>query len=147
MNFARGKYLLKNPKKYVGAKLPIYRSSWEWHFMSMCDTHPNIENWSSEGIKIPYLCPLSNRPTVYVPDFLISYIDKTGKKHVEIIEIKPRSQTMKEHVGRSLHNQSQYVRNQAKWQAANTWCQQRGVNFRIINEQDMFHNGRPGKKK
>jgi hypothetical protein len=34
-NFARGKYELKNPEKYIGTKTPMYRSSWEWHFMKM----------------------------------------------------------------------------------------------------------------
>jgi TnsA endonuclease N terminal len=146
MNFARGPFLLKNPDKYIGTKTPVYRSSWEWHFMTMCDNHPNIENWASESVKIPYVCPLTNRPTVYVPDFFISYVDKTGKKHVEIVEIKPRSQTMRESVGKNVYNQSQFVKNQAKWQAAHHWCQQRGVQFRVINEQDIFHQGQRRKK-
>jgi hypothetical protein len=140
MKFSRGPYTLKNPAKYVGTNNPIYRSSWEWHFMHMCDTHPNIENWASESVRIPYLDPLTNQPTTYVPDFFISYIDKTGKKYTEIVEIKPRSQTVRESVGKSVYNQAQYVKNQAKWEAANIWCKQRGVRFRVINEQDMFHS-------
>ena len=43
-NFARGRYELKNPEKYIGTKTPTYRSSWEWHFMKMCDDHPAIQN-------------------------------------------------------------------------------------------------------
>jgi len=35
--FAQGKYVLKNPDKYIGNKTPTYRSSWEWAVMNMCD--------------------------------------------------------------------------------------------------------------
>lgn len=143
--FAKGKFLLKNPGKYVGNKEPTYRSSWEWHFMHMCDNHPNITNWASEGVKIPYQCPLTGKHTVYVPDFLIQYEDKHGKKLTELVEIKPANQMLKERVGKNVYNQAQYVKNQAKWAAAGAWCKQNGIIFRIINEQDIFHN--PKKRK
>lgn len=141
-NFAKGKFQLTNPAKYVGNKTPIYRSSWEWTFMNMCDTHPNITNWASEGVKIPYRDPLTGKQTVYVPDFLIQYEDKYGKKKTELIEIKPASQMLKERVGKNVYNQAQFIKNQAKWAAAGLWCKQNGIIFRIINENDMFHNGK-----
>lgn len=144
-NFAKGKYNLKNPAKYVGLKAPIYRSSWEWHFMKMCDDHPNIINWASEGVKIPYRDPLTGKQTVYVPDFLIQYKDKAGQRLTELIEIKPANQMIKEKVGKNVYNQAQFVKNQAKWAAAGLWCKQNGIQFRIINEGDIFHN--PKKKK
>ena len=140
--FAKGRFSCQYPEKYVGLKLPIYRSSWEWSFMNMCDTHPNITNWASESVKIPYKDPLSGRQTVYVPDFLIQYEDKHGKKKTELIEIKPASQMLKERVGKNPYNQAQYVKNQAKWAAASAWCKQNGIIFRVINENDIFHNGR-----
>jgi hypothetical protein len=52
MNFARGKFSLKNPAKYVGTKTPTYRSSWEQSFMRLCDEHPNVYQWASEAIRI-----------------------------------------------------------------------------------------------
>jgi len=30
----------------------------------------------------------------------------------------------------------------AKWEAAKAWCKQRGIIFRVINENDIFHNGK-----
>ena len=143
--FAKGRFLLKNPSKYVGNKEPIYRSSWEWHFMHMCDNHANITNWASEGVKIPYQCPLTGKHTIYVPDFLIQYQDKQGTRKTELVEIKPANQMLKERVGKNVYNQAQYVKNQAKWAAAGAWCKQNGIIFRIINEQDIFHN--PKKRK
>lgn len=136
--FANGKYQVQNPEKYVGNKQPTFRSSWEYTFMHTCDTHPAIQKWASEAISIPYRCPLTGRQTVYIPDFFIQYVDKQGAIHTELVEVKPRNQTMKEHVGRNKNNQIEYARNMAKWQAATAWCRKQGIKFRVINEQDLF---------
>jgi hypothetical protein len=139
--FAQGRFLPKNPEKYVGTRTPIYRSSWEFVFMKTCDENPGIEQWASEAIKIPYRDPTTGRGTVYVPDFLIVYNDKNGKKHAELIEIKPSDQQLLEKVGKNLGKQLQYVKNMAKWEAARAWCKQKGLTFRVINENDLFHQG------
>lgn len=139
--FAKGKFTMKNPEKYVGTKIPTYRSSWEWSFMRFCDTNPSVQKWASEAIQIPYKDPLTGRHTVYVPDFFIQYVDKNNKMNVELLEIKPASQTLLERVGKNKYNQAQFVKNQAKWQAANAWCRQQGIKFRILNENDLFHQG------
>jgi len=140
--FAQGKYTLKNPNKYIGTKTPTYRSSWEFAFMRFCDEHPNVEQWASEAIKIPYRNPLTGKQTIYVPDFFIAYADKSGSQRVELIEVKPANQTIKEKLGNSRSNQAAWVINQAKWQAARIWCKQKGIFFRIVNEGDIFHQGR-----
>ena len=139
--FASGKYTVLDPKKYVGKKNPTYRSSWELQFMRFCDTHPSIQKWASEAISIPYRCPLTGRQTIYVPDFFIQYMDKNGQVHTELIEIKPQNQTLREKVGRNKNNQLQYAKNVAKWRAAQAWCKAQGIKFRVVNEQDIFHNG------
>jgi len=139
--FAQGKYTVENPEKYVGNKKPTYRSSWEFAFMKFCDTHPSVQKWASEAISIPYRCPLTGKSTIYVPDFFIQYTDKTGKSFVELIEVKPQNQTLAEKVGKNRHNRQQYFKNVAKWRAAQAWCKQQGIKFRVINEQDMFHSG------
>jgi hypothetical protein len=136
--FARGKFVIKNPAKYVGTKNPTYRSSWEWTFMNFCDTNPSIVKWASEAIQIPYRDPLTQKQTVYVPDFFIQYLDKRGRMLTELIEIKPASQTILERVGKNKYNQAQFVKNQAKWAAANMWCKQQGLKFRVLNENDIF---------
>jgi hypothetical protein len=108
--------------------------------MSFLDHNPSIQQWSSESLKIPYRDPLTGKQTIYVPDFLVVYMDKTQKKHAELWEIKPANQTLIEKVGKNPYNQAQFVKNQAKWAAAAQWCQQQGIKFRIINEGDIFHN-------
>ena len=131
----------KYPDKYIGKRTPLARSSWEFVFMRMLDEHPGVEKWASESIQIPYRDPLTGRQTIYVPDFFIMYLDKTQKKHAELVEVKPRSQTLREAVGKSAYNQQEYIKNLAKWEAATAWCKQQGIKFRVVNEDDIFHNG------
>ena len=146
LKFSQGIYLIKNPQKYIGRRDPKYRSSWEMTFMMFCDNNPSIQEWASEPVKIPYRDPLTGKQTVYVPDFLITYIDKNNKKHVEMIEIKPANQMIRERVGTNIYNQAQYVKNMAKWQAAGQWCKNRGIRFRVINENDIFQNAKKSNK-
>ena len=136
--FARGKFIMKHPEKYVGTKTPTYRSSWEWTFMNFCDNNKSVQKWASEAIQIPYRDPLTERQTVYVPDFFIQYVDKKNRIITELIEIKTASQIILERVVKNKYNQSQFVKNQAKWTAANYWCKQQGIKFRILNENDIF---------
>jgi len=142
LKFSQGVYKIINSEKYIGNKSPIYRSSWELMFMRFCDNNPSIQEWASEPMRIPYRDPLTGKGTVYVPDFLIKYVDKNTKAHVEMIEIKPANQMIQEKVGKNSYNQAQYIKNLAKWQAAKIFCQQRGIHFRILNEQDIFVSGK-----
>jgi hypothetical protein len=141
--FVQGKFTPKNPEKYIGTRTPTYRSSWEWAFMQFCDNNPSIQRWASEAVKIPYRDPLTGKQTIYVPDFFINYVDKNGKMHAEVIEVKPANQALKERVGRNKMNQAHYIKNMAKWEAARAWCKQQGIFFRVVSENDIFH----GKKR
>lgn len=139
--FAKGKFVMTRPEKYVGTKVPTYRSSWEWSFMRFCDSNESVQKWASEAIQIPYRDPLTGRQTIYVPDFFIQYVDKNNRIIVELIEIKPASQQILERVGKNKYNQAQFIKNQAKWAAAQIWCKNQGIKFRILNENDLFHQG------
>lgn len=140
--FAQDRYKIKNPEKYLGNKAPYYRSSWEFTFCKFCDENPNVIKWASESIKIPYKNPFSGKQTIYVPDFFIVYVDKNGTQHAELIEVKPVNQTIKEKTGRSKANQAAWALNQVKWEAARIYCKQKGITFRIVTEQDLYHQGK-----
>ena len=60
----------------------------------------------------------------------------------ELIEIKPKNQTLIERAGKSKYNQAHVAMNHAKWEAANKWCQRQGIRFRIVTEDDIFHQGK-----
>ena len=138
--YANGFYQLLNPQKYVGKKTPHYRSGWEHTFMRFCDSNPSVLQWASESIHINYKNPFTNKATIYVPDFFIVYVDKSGAKKAELIEIKPSSQSTLESA-RSTRDQAAAVLNMYKWQAAQAWCKAQGISFRVVTENDIFHQG------
>ncbi|MEY4331480.1 MAG: hypothetical protein RLZZ196_218 [Bacteroidota bacterium] len=135
--FSTGQFTPKNPEKYLGKKLPHWRSSWEKQFMLFCDTTPSVLHWASESIQIPYRNPFTNKQTVYIPDFFIVYEDRNKQKHAELIEIKPSSQTLMEKA-KSTYDKAAVILNNHKWAAAKHFCDSRGIRFRIINEQEIF---------
>lgn len=139
--WAQGFYDILNPNKYVGTKRPRYRSGWEHSFMRFCDTNDNILQWASESIQIPYKHPLTGKQTIYVPDFLITYRTRNNTMKAELIEIKPKGQSA---ITERMKPKERAIVaiNYAKWDAASKWCQRQGLTFRVITEDDMFHNGK-----
>jgi hypothetical protein len=142
--FAQGPYTVKNGAKYVGKGFPRYRSSWEWAFMNFCDGNENICQWASEPVRIPYRNPLTGKMTTYVPDFIVTYKGPNNTLRGELIEIKPRSQSMVEDK-QSQRDRAQVAINYAKWDAATKWAKNNGLTFRVITEDQIFHQG--GRKK
>jgi len=142
----KGYFVPKNPQKLLSGKRIIFRSSWERKFMEMCDSHPNIIQWASEhpDTRIPYYNPVTNKHTIYVPDFFVVYKDKGGKKRVELVEVKPAAETYLKEAKSNRHKLALAV-NVAKWKAAQEWCQRKGIKFRVITEHDIFRN--PKKKR
>ena len=140
--WAQGNFTPTNPQKYVGKHTPRYRSGWELTFMQFCDNNPNIISWASEPVSINYTHPLTGKMSTYMPDFIVVYMDKNKKKHAELIEIKPSKQTTLEAAGRSMRDQAAAVLNAYKWQAAQAWCSQNGLRFRVLTENDIFHQGK-----
>lgn len=143
-NFASGIYTPQNPQKYVGNHKPKFRSGWELTFMKFCDNNDNIIAWASEAIKVPYKNPFTGKQTVYVPDFFVMYQDKHGNKRAEIVEIKPKKQSIIESKVASAKDRATVALNYAKWQAASVYCKRAGLTFRVITEDDIFYNGKRG---
>jgi hypothetical protein len=138
--FAQGVYKVENTQKYVGNGSPRYRSGWELAFMRFCDSNDNILQWASESIVIPYRHPLTGKISNYIPDFLVTYRTKNNKTFAEVIEIKPKKQSVIE--GKmSERDRAVVAVNYAKWDSAQKWCQRQGLVFRVITEDDIFKNG------
>ena len=139
--WAQGIYTPKNPAKYVGKHAPKYRSGWELTFMTFCDNNRNVLYWASEALSIPYLNPVTGKKTNYIPDFFVVYENKHGKKLAEVVEIKPKKQSLIESRVASAKDRAIVAINHAKWQAATAYCKQQGYTFRVITEDDLFRNG------
>jgi len=141
-----GLFKPKNPQKYVGDPTNIvYRSSWECKIMSWLDRNPSIISWASEELIIPYKSPVDNRFHRYFPDFLVKVKSRDGKTKTLLLEVKPKKQTLPPEPRKRMTKQYvnevvTYGVNQAKWEAANEFCLDRGWEFRVLTENDLGIN-------
>ena len=142
MAYQQGWYTPKHPEKYVGNVERIrYMSSWELKMHQFLDNNPNVLQWSSETIAIPYLKPTDKRVHKYYPDYWVKYRNKQGKIVQEIIEVKPEKQTRPTRTRnhkRRLYEQVTYAINIAKWGAAQRFCDKYGMKFRLVTENQIF---------
>lgn len=142
----KGKYSPSFPKKYKGDPTNIvYRSLWEKKFMRYCDLNENILEWGSEEIALPYRSPLDGRIHRYFPDFYIKVRESTGQIKKYIIEIKPQKQTVEPKVQKRktksyIYEVTEWAKNQAKWKAAQEFCEDRGYEFKILTENELGIN-------
>ena len=95
----KGKYLQgifrpQNPKKYVGKEQPVYRSGWELKFFRWADNNPNVLEWASEAVIIPYRSPIDNRIHSYHTDGVVAIRESNNVISKYVIEIKPSKQTV-----------------------------------------------------
>jgi hypothetical protein len=144
-----GYYVPRNLEKYSGPKPVKFLSSWELSFCKYCDLNENIVKWGKEAVKVQYRdqSRLDERriPTLrsYIVDFFMEV--KTGQSVRKIlIEIKPYSQTIepKKSPGKRpdvyLAEYTQYVRNMCKWSAAREAATNRGMDFIVLTENNLF---------
>jgi hypothetical protein len=142
--YNQGYFRPRNPQKYKGNPNNIvYRSSWELKFMKWCDLNESILEYGSEEFYIPYISPVDNRIHKYFPDFIIKVKEKTGNTKTYVIEVKPQKQTKppikKSRVTKSFIQECKtYAINQAKWKAAEEFCKDRMIEFKIITEKELF---------
>ncbi len=140
--YRQGVFRPNFPEKYKGT-FPIYfRSSYELKFQKWADNNSNVLTWGSETIIIPYPNPLTGRVSRYFTDFNITLKDKRGEIKSYIIEIKPSSQLLPpSQKGKStkslIRQQTDYVKNQAKWKAASEYAERKGMIFTIITEKHL----------
>jgi hypothetical protein len=142
----KGKYKPTNPSKYKGDPTKIvYRSLWERKLMKVLDSNPNVIEWSSEEIIVPYKSPIDGRWHRYFPDFVVRQKEKDGSVRTKMIEIKP----LKEVQGptpitegvkvtrRYVTEVAKYAINSHKWAAARQFCTDRKWDFVILTEKEL----------
>ena len=134
----KGKFRPQNRKKYKGNSSNIvYRSGWELDFMKYLDRQPGVLQWNSEEIIIPYKSPIDGKWHRFYPDFWVkTLIAET------IIEIKPKKQTKPpkenpKHKRRYLKEVKTFVVNEAKWKAAEEFCENKGWQWKIMTEDTL----------
>ena len=143
MKSYKGYYKPRNPNKYIGdPDNIIYRSSWERMCMVYFDNNPNVLQWGSEEVIVPYRSPIDGRLLRYYPDFLIKVLTSKGDTDTILIEVKPYSQTQPPIVRsrktkKYINEVATYGINSSKWHFAKEYCKDRGWKFQIITEKEL----------
>jgi len=133
----------KNPQKYLGDYNNIWaRSSWEVRVMNWFDRNPDVIEWGSEELIIPYISPVDGRPHRYFPDFFVKVKTKEGKVKTMVVEVKPDRETKEPKQKQRITKQYiqevvTYGVNQAKWKYAEEYCLDRGWEFKILTEKHI----------
>jgi hypothetical protein len=145
------KYRVKNLKKYKGDATNVwYRSQWEKKVMLWFDFHPNVVEWSSEEVVIPYLLPETDREGNvlghsqhrYFMDFSVVF-EVNGKRKKYLVEVKPYEQTQPPKITEGkktktlVEQANTYIKNKAKWEAAEAYCKSKGWGFQILTEYEL----------
>lgn len=97
-----------------------YKSSWEKRVLQHLDYHEEVLTFTYEPIRILYKANYETNKRYYIPDLLITYKDGIQK----LVEIKP----------------SYYVDaeiNQAKFKAAQEYCDSKGILFEVWTEKTI----------
>lgn len=110
--------------------------------MKWCDYNPSVLEWGSETVIIPYRSPVDNKVHRYFVDFYVKVKDREGKATKYLVEIKPEKYTKPPEIPqrktkRFLEEVFLYGTNQAKWKAANEYCEDRGMKFLVLTETDL----------
>ena len=139
----KSRYYPSFPSKYKGNPNNIIcRSSWERKFCRWCDLNENVLQWGSEEFSIPYVSPIDNRVHKYFPDFIVKLRENSGRTKTYVIEVKPKKQTRPPKPGKRktksfIYETMEYAKNQAKWKAAEEFCADRMIEFKIITEDEL----------
>lgn len=133
----------KHPEKYMGnISNIITRSSWEVRFLVWCDNNPNILEYSSEEVIVPYRSPVDMKFHRYFCDAKIKTKNASGEIKTFLVEIKPSNQRIppvkpKRQTKRYIAECATFMVNQAKWDAADRWAKDRGWEFIVLDEYDL----------
>ena len=142
-----------------------YKSDWERKVFIFCDHNPFVTKWGYEPFAISYFSPVQMKQSIYKPDVYVECQDADGTEEKWLIEVKPvaysvmpqapkpvvegaTAKQIANYQKRNLAYQRKSMdvaTNYAKWEAAEKWCQQHGVNWLILNESNTMGLFNPGK--
>ena len=141
--YYQGFYAPKNIQKYVG-KIDniIYRSGLELKFFRFCDNNPNVVEWGSEEIAVPYFDSLMKKSRKYFIDAYVKIQEGDIVKKY-LVEVKPWKQTQEPKSGKGkkkanlLYEQVAWKNNCDKWAFAKEFAKKHGMEFIIITEKEL----------
>ena len=167
MSFYQSVYRIKNLDKYIGSidtktwqltqRPPHTRSSWEYRVCTWCDSNVNVLKWGFECVLIPYI-GMDNRRHKYIVDFYVEVKKRDGSIGKQLWEVKPLKdgptivngkwsylnrptppkRKSKKAMKNYMYSMRQYITNCKKWQAVESFCKVRCMEFKVVTENDVF---------
>lgn len=140
--FQQGYYKPKNTEKYIGNGPVVFRSGLELKFMRWADNNPNVLEWNSEEIAIPYWDSLQRKQRRYFVDAYVKILEGENVKKY-LVEIKPFKQTQEPKSGKGkkksnlLYEKIMWQNNTDKWNQAREFAKKHGMEFIIITEKEL----------
>lgn len=149
----QGLFKLTHPEKFIkvldetmgSSKNPgyvEYKSSLEYKAIRYADFNPAVKNWSMEPFPIPYIKPTDGKVHRYFVDMFLEF--QNGEKflveiksYAETIEPKRPMRMTEKAAHRFLNQMMTYKTNQAKWEQARKFCDQKGLHFAILTEKQL----------
>lgn len=139
----KGKFQPKYPHKYRGdLDNIIWRSTWELRAFKFMDERPEVLEWRSEEVIVPYFDPTTGRHRRYFPDIVALIQNPDGSTKTVMMEIKPMKETkepkvQKKRTKKYVTEVTTWATNQAKWKSAQEYCKDRGWDFALITEHQL----------
>jgi len=104
--------------------------------MRECDLHPDIIQWNSEEVVVPYRSVIDGKLHRYFVDFWI----KKKNNDIILVEIKPMGQAIppvkKSRITkRYIEEVKTWGINISKWKAAEEYCHDRKWKFMVLTEK------------
>lgn len=134
-----GKYVVKNIAKYDGDYRNVrFRSLWERQVFKWLDDNKDVVAWQSEETVVPYRCKTDGKIHRYFVDIKVKF----ANGDTFLIEIKPKSQTIKPKVSKRMTRKyltavQTYIKNECKWASASSYAASRGWIFQVWTEETI----------
>lgn len=136
-HYDQGYFDISKSTKYKGDGPVIYRSGLEKKIFNMFERSAKIIEWSSEPEEIEIYYMFGGKRRRYNIDCYVKFA--SGK--MQLIEIKPHSQTQEPQLSKYRGNQDRFTKdldtfqkNMAKWESAHAWCFHNNMEFKIITD-------------
>ena len=143
----QGTFIPDHPEKCINKTAIKFRSSYEKRFLSYLDSSPSVIKYGFEVLKLPYIFEIDSKQHLYIVDFYIEVKNKDGEFKKYLVELKPKHQTEapvmpKRKTAKSMKNflyaAREYIKNKNKWSAAESYCKANGLQWKILNETNLF---------
>ena len=137
-NALTGVFIPLHPEKCLNSAKIVYKSGLEFRCMQYLDKNPAIVSWAYEPKPIKYLDKSVYPPKVsrYFIDF-VSTIKVCVMTKTVWIEVKPYCETIKPANSKNVKAQLLWMKNNAKWSAAQQIAKSKGYEFHILTEKQL----------